>query len=586
MTTRFRPHALGEVALVLSDRPNTALLYTDEDKLDERGDRFDPYFKPDWNPALVNGQNLFSHLGVYRTDLIRSVGGFREGFEGAQDWDLLLRCAERVDPVRIHHIPQILYHWRAAAGSTAMTLVNKDYAIAAQERVVYEHARRCGIEIAIKRVVNGVFLQADPVIAKLPPISLIIGHPSAMGSSEAANRWRAHAEAGAVEFIPVALESESPRELGDTPLWLSGGDARAINAAAATAKGELIVFVAAGAIPADKTWLAQLVAHAVQPANGCVGGVTFDAARRTARGGYILNSDTIAATAFFGEYQGFIGMMGRNQIVQNLSALCLMGLAVRRATWNSVQGLDVAHLGARYHDVDLCLRIAERGLRNVWHPGIVFLDERPLRVRGSTPPGSAEQDEDAARSPHSRSGWPRSAIPGCIGLAAGVGRALRGTERRHRLDCDEAGRVAPARWRRSRGVAAEIRIVDLAPERDDGYDLSDFLRSETVAQLEELVSEARLADPLSPDEMANGARRHDSRDAVLQRPDRLLQETPRGRGAGLRRSRRLGGATPTRSSASARRRTFTSPPQNPQAGRRGCSNYSNSWCGNRFVPPT
>ncbi len=186
------PHALGEVALALLDRPGTAILYTDEDKLDEQGERFEPYFKPDWNPALASSQNFVSHLGVYRTDLMRSVGGFREGFEGAQDWDLLLRCAERVEPARIHHVPQVLYHWRSVAGSTARTMASKDYASAAQERTVRERARRAGIEVAIARVVYGAFLQADPIVATLPPISLVVLHPPSMPSSEAAARWRAH----------------------------------------------------------------------------------------------------------------------------------------------------------------------------------------------------------------------------------------------------------------------------------------------------------------------------------------------------------------------------------------------------------
>ena len=389
-------HALAEVALALVNHPTTSILYTDEDKLDEQGVRFEPYFKPDWNPALASSQNFVSHLGVYRTELVRSVGGFRQGFEGAQDWDLLLRCAERVTPTQIHHVPQVLYHWRTVAGSTARTMASKDYAGAAQERTVRERADRAGSEVAVTRVVYGAFLQADPTVGTLPPVSLVVLHPPSMPSGDAVDRWRPHAGESVVEILPVAAGSEAGRELDDAPLRLERGDAKAINAVVATARGDMLVFVAACAAPADAAWLARLAARALQTDIGCVGSVTFDATRRTARGGYILDRDIVATTAFAREPRGFVGMAGRNQIVQNLSAVCLSGLAVRRVTWEGAQGLDVVHLGSAYHDVDLCLRLAERGLQHVWHPGIVFVDERPLRVRQTSPLDAASDIGDAA----------------------------------------------------------------------------------------------------------------------------------------------------------------------------------------------
>src|SRR5262249_7371382 len=113
-------HALYMVAVELNAHPDAALIYSDEDKLDEVGRRYNPYFKPDWNPDLLLAQNFVSHLCVCRTSLVREVGGFREDYEGAQDWDLILRLSERIPSTRISHIPSILYHWRTTPGSTAM----------------------------------------------------------------------------------------------------------------------------------------------------------------------------------------------------------------------------------------------------------------------------------------------------------------------------------------------------------------------------------------------------------------------------------------------------------------------------------
>ena len=138
-------HALGEVATEILAHPGAAIVYSDEDKVDVSGQRFEPYFKPDWNPALLTAQNYVSHLGIYKTSLVREVGGFRDGVEGAQDWDLLLRCAERAGPAAIRHIPRILYHWRAVQGSTARSMENKSYAARAQERVVTEAFARRGL---------------------------------------------------------------------------------------------------------------------------------------------------------------------------------------------------------------------------------------------------------------------------------------------------------------------------------------------------------------------------------------------------------------------------------------------------------
>src|SRR5207237_6960550 len=111
--------ALFWVAEAISAHPEVDLIYSDEDKLGAEGHRFDPHFKTAWNPALMLSQNAFSHLGVFRRALVEKVGRFRQGYEGAQDHDLLLRCASATAADRIRHIPRVLYHWRALAHSTA-----------------------------------------------------------------------------------------------------------------------------------------------------------------------------------------------------------------------------------------------------------------------------------------------------------------------------------------------------------------------------------------------------------------------------------------------------------------------------------
>jgi len=145
------PHALFWVAKEINDHPAVDLIYSDEDKIDTSGKRYEPYFKPDWNPALILSQNFFSHLGIYRRALVEQVGGFREGYEGSQDHDLVLRCADSTSLSSIRHIPRILYHWRSVPGSTASTrgIDAKPYARDAGVRSIEDHLARKNIKARV-----------------------------------------------------------------------------------------------------------------------------------------------------------------------------------------------------------------------------------------------------------------------------------------------------------------------------------------------------------------------------------------------------------------------------------------------------
>lgn len=131
-------HALYWMAREIIDHPDTDLLFSDEDKIGPGNDRYAPYFKSDWNLALMLSQNAFGHLGVYRRSLVERVGGFRPEFDGAEDHDLVLRCARATEPRRIRHIPRILYHSREIPSSTAVGTAAKPHALEASRRAVQD----------------------------------------------------------------------------------------------------------------------------------------------------------------------------------------------------------------------------------------------------------------------------------------------------------------------------------------------------------------------------------------------------------------------------------------------------------------
>ena len=158
--------ALAFVALEIEQHPDAGLIYSDEDKIDANGARSTPFLKTDWNPELFLGQNYINHLGVYRTSLLREIGGFREGFEGSQDYDLALRCIERLKPAQVRHIPRILYHWRAVAGSLAAVVDAKPYAKEAARRAIADHLKRRGIRGRVEPCPENV--ESHRVVYELP----------------------------------------------------------------------------------------------------------------------------------------------------------------------------------------------------------------------------------------------------------------------------------------------------------------------------------------------------------------------------------------------------------------------------------
>lgn len=167
------PHALFHVAEAINCFPAARMIYSDEDKITSQGERTGAYFKCDWNPDLFLAQNMFSHLGVFHAALVREVGGFRLGLEGSQDYDLALRCMEKIDRSQIVHIPRVLYHWRVHEESTAHSHDAKPYAHVAAERALAEHFARTGIAATTQRTASG-YRTVRELPTPLPRVGIVV----------------------------------------------------------------------------------------------------------------------------------------------------------------------------------------------------------------------------------------------------------------------------------------------------------------------------------------------------------------------------------------------------------------------------
>lgn len=404
------PWALQLVAEALARNPDAVLLYSDEDKIDEQGRRYQPYFKPDWDPVLLTAQNYISHLGVYRVEALRSLGGFRLGYDGAQDWDLVLRVSETTNPRHIVHVPRVLYHWRAIEGSTARAMQSKAYADAAQQRAVASHLARIGAQATIIRSVNGAFLQADPIVAGgSPKVCLVILQSGTGERNDRSARWRELARAGGhdVVFVRAGAAAMAISDIDAAPPAIDQRAAAEVNAAVARADAEVVILVDEGLAPMATDWLDLLVRHASQASAGAVGALLYDADRCNVHAGYVLDPTMVATSPYVGYPRPYLKAELRGGVVQSLSAVGLGCMAVRKRLWVEVGGLDTTMLRAQYRDVDFCLRLADNGYRNRWHPSAELAYAYPLRLQQHGLPVS--EDEAADRSAMRRRWGPRLA---------------------------------------------------------------------------------------------------------------------------------------------------------------------------------
>ncbi|MEE4892196.1 glycosyltransferase family 2 protein [Pseudomonas alliivorans] len=374
-------HALFWVAKTINKYPEAAIIYSDEDKIDEEGVRSSPYFKTDWNPYLFRSHNMISHLGVYRKELVDKVGRFRIGMEGSQDYDLALRCSEQVDAAQIIHIPRVLYHWRMHAGSTAMSSDEKPYAQTAGQRAIDEHLKRSGIAGHAELLDFGMYRVHYDLPEQKPLVSLIIPTRNAYAlvkqciESIREKTLYPHYEIILVDNGSDDLQSlqyfESLARLEGVTVIRDDGEfnySAINNKAVAHAKGELVGLINNDIEVISPEWLGEMVSLALQPNAGAVGARLWYPDDRLQHGGVIMGPLTLAGHAHKMLPRGHHGYFGRAALIQGMSAVTAACLIVKKSIFEEVGGLNEKELKIAFNDVDLCLKIMAAGYQNIWTP--------------------------------------------------------------------------------------------------------------------------------------------------------------------------------------------------------------------------
>ncbi|MEM6536336.1 MAG: glycosyltransferase family 2 protein [Pseudomonadota bacterium] len=378
----LRPHALLEVAMTINERPDAQIIYSDEDKIDEKGERFDPYFKPDFSPLMFLGQNYLNHLTVHRADNIRCAGGWRVGFEGSQDYDLSLRILKDVGRENVVHIPKILYHWRAVAGSTASSLDEKSYAFDAGLRAIQEYVDETYPNAEAKEAnTKGYYRVEFPVPDPAPLVSLII--PTRDYGDLVETCVTSIQEKSSYRNFEIIIVDNGSTEQDTLDLFESyerTGDARVLryddefnysainNYAVERSNGEIIGLINNDIEVISEDWLTEMVSLAVQPDIGSVGAKLYYPDDTLQHGGVIVGVGGVAGHSHKYFAREDPGYFSRLMLAQDLTAVTAACLLTRRGVFEEVGGLDEENLAVAFNDIDFCLKVRKAGYRVVWTP--------------------------------------------------------------------------------------------------------------------------------------------------------------------------------------------------------------------------
>ncbi|MBF0489410.1 MAG: glycosyltransferase family 2 protein [Candidatus Omnitrophica bacterium] len=373
------PEALFHIVDVINKESDVDFIYSDEDHISEDGKmRLLPFFKPDFSPDLLRSHNYITHFLVLKISLGQSCGWFRDGFDGAQDYDLVLRASEKA--AKIVHIPKILYHWRDHSNSTSKNLKSKPYAHQAGEKALQEHLERVGLKAKVENSGYPFRYRTRYSLSKEPLVSIII--PNKDEGATLKKCIHSIVETSTYKNIEILIvengsSQKSTFELYSSlqmnkkirviewnyPFNFSGLNNFAVN----KARGEVILLLNNDTEAINPDWIENMLEYALRPDVGAVGAKLYYPDGTIQHGGVIIGLGGLAGHSHknFSKDEG--GYYGRLEIVQNLSAVTAACLMMRKSIFIEVGGFDET-LAVAFNDVDLCLNMRNKGYLIVWTP--------------------------------------------------------------------------------------------------------------------------------------------------------------------------------------------------------------------------
>ena len=376
------PDALYWMATEIISHPEADILYSDEDKVDEGGRVFDPYFKPDFSPELFLSQNHLNHLGVYRRSLVEEVGGFRLGLEGSQDYDLALRILAQSSLDKVRHVPVVLYHWRVVEGSVALGGGEKSYAHDRARQAIAEYLKSQEAEAEVVAGFDGYSHRVKPALpSPAPKVSIIIPTRDRLDVLKLAvngllektsyPNWEliivdnGSQRKDTLDYLTNLSEDPRIRILRDDGLF---NFSRLNNRAAEIAEGPLILLLNNDVEPLVEDWLDEMVSQLYRPGIGAVGAKLYFPDGLIQHVGVTVGIGGVAGHFEKGLPREANGYFNRPNLIHNVTAATAACLLTTKKIYDEVEGLNEDRLSVAFNDVDFCLKIQEAGYRIVITP--------------------------------------------------------------------------------------------------------------------------------------------------------------------------------------------------------------------------
>lgn len=379
------PNALYEMVKALNENKKLDFVYSDEDKLDVDGVRCDPNFKPDWSPDTLLSLNYICHFTMIRKSLVEEVGGFEPGLEGAQDYDLFLKCTEKTE--NIYHIPKILYHWRKVEGSTSMTMSNKNYALERGKKAIENALKRRKINGIVEIDEKSLYYKVIYKYDKEPLISIIIPTRDYMDiTKQCVDSIYDKTTYKNFEIIIANNQSKEKETLDFFDEYKKKHDnfrvvdcninfnySKINNMAIKKAKGEYIVLLNNDTEVITPEWLSIMVGYAMQKHVGAVGvKLLYPDDKTVQHGGVILGLGGVASHAYIGAKRDDFGIFGRLRVPYDYAANTAACLMVSKKKYDEVGGLE-EKLEVAYNDIDFNIKLLKAGYYNVFLPNVELL---------------------------------------------------------------------------------------------------------------------------------------------------------------------------------------------------------------------
>ena len=379
----IEPDTLQFVARAVLKNRYCDLIYTDEDKVStDLSEHFQPNLKPDYNPDLLCSNNYICHFLVVRTSLVRETGGIREGFEGAQDYDFILRCSEKAR--QIIHIPEILYHWRTHRDSTADNPLSKPEAYEAGRRAIEEHLKRTKTDGEVFQTSYPGFYRVRYPLNETPLVSVIIPNKDQKDVLE--NCIGSLLEKTAYpNYEILIIENNSTgeeifryyRKLSEDPRirflrWRKPFNYSAINNfGASKARGEYLLFLNNDTVVTDPEWMEEMVRMCRREDTGVVGAKLLYENDTIQHAGCVIGMGGIAGAMFVGMDARRSGYLHKASVIQDMSAVTAACMMTEKSLFERVGGFE-EKLAVAFNDMDYCLKVRREGKLVVYDPCVVL----------------------------------------------------------------------------------------------------------------------------------------------------------------------------------------------------------------------